>query len=161
MLHVSGLVPTRFLTITSHLILTITVLISRDDNILACLPLDYSQTDFYRKDTELAAGLGVAIGLMAIELVSVLPTHSFSYSHRDNSPPTLQVGFLSGITMFSPVQSLLSIGAHSAATVAMGYFCLDTWDCDLYWWIFGLCSCLPAVVELSIMVGVLGLKKPV
>ena len=77
-MHVSGLVPTRFLTITSHLILTITVLISRDDNILACLPLDYSQTDFYRKDTELAAGLGVAIGLMAIELVSVLPTLSFS-----------------------------------------------------------------------------------
>ena len=28
-------------------------------------------------------------------------------------------------------------------------------------WIFAICSCFPAIVELIIMVGVLGLKKPV
>ena len=30
----------------------------------ACLPFDYSQDDFDRKDVELAAGLGVAVGLL-------------------------------------------------------------------------------------------------
>ena len=55
----------------------------------------------------------------------------------------------------------------------MAYLILDLWDCRLYWWealwsvtsptrwIFAFCSCVPAVVELIIMVGVLGLKKPV
>eukprot|EP00090_Calanus_glacialis_P020264 TRINITY_DN31182_c0_g1_i1.p1 TRINITY_DN31182_c0_g1~~TRINITY_DN31182_c0_g1_i1.p1 ORF type:complete len:140 (-),score=35.89 TRINITY_DN31182_c0_g1_i1:75-494(-) len=139
MLQASGLVPARFLTLISHLVLTLTVLMAREDNVLACLPLDHTQVEFARKDTELAAGLGVAIGLMAIEMV----------------------GFLSGLSMFSPVQSLLSIALHASATVSMAYLILDVWDCGLFWWIFGLCSCFPAVVELTIMVGVLGLKKPV
>jgi len=139
MLHASGLVPARFLCILAHLILSLTILISREDNVLACLTLDYTAKEFARKDTELAAGLGVAIGLMVIELI----------------------GFLSGITMFVPLAALLSILAHATASVALGYFCLDTWDCHLYWWIFAFCSCTPAVIELSIMIGVLGLKKPV
>jgi hypothetical protein len=41
----------------------------------------------------------------------------------------------------------------------IGYFALDVWDCDLYWWIFGLCSGLPALLEIFLMIGVLGLKK--
>ena len=32
--------------------------------------LDHTEADLAQKDTELTAGLGVAIGLMAIELVS-------------------------------------------------------------------------------------------
>jgi len=23
---------------------------------------------------------------------------------------------------------------------------VDVWDCSLYWWIFALCSCLPATI---------------
>ena len=41
----------------------------------------------------------------------------------------------------------------------MAYLILDIWDCDLFWWIFALGSCFPAITELTIMVGVLGLKK--
>ena len=73
MLQASGLVPTRFLTLISHLVLTLTVLMAREDNVLACLPLDHTPVEFSRKDTELAAGLGVAIGLMAIEMVRTHP----------------------------------------------------------------------------------------
>merc|ERR1712013_572438 len=98
MLQASGLVPARFLTLISHLVLTLTVLMAREDNVLACLPLDYTELEFSRKDTELAAGLGVAIGLMAIEVI----------------------GFLSGLSMFSPIQSLLSIALHACATVVHG-----------------------------------------
>ena len=76
-----------------------------------------------------------------------------------NITVTHQIGFLTGLSMFSPIQSLLSITLHSTATVAMAYLILDIWDCDLFWWIFSLCSCFPAITELTIMVGVLGLKK--
>lgn len=137
MLHVGGLVPARFLVLLAHFVLTTTVLMARQDNVLACLPLDHTELQLQRKDTELAAGLGVTIALLAIEMI----------------------GFLTGLSMFSPIQSLLSITLHSTATVAMAYLILDIWDCDLFWWIFSLCSCFPAVTELTIMVGVLGLKK--
>ena len=111
----------------------------REDNVLACLPLDHTQLELSRKDTELAAGLGVTIALLAIEMI----------------------GFLSGLTMFSPLQSLLSIGTHATATVSLAYLILDIWDCDLFWWIFSIGSCLPAIIEMTIIVGVLGLKKHV
>lgn len=128
----------RFLTIIAHLVLTITLLISRSENVRACLPLDHTKTDFERKDVELATGLGSAIGLLVIELM----------------------GFLSGLSMFgAPSLTLISITAHATATVALAYFALDVWDCNLYWWIFGFCSGLPALIETLNMISVLGLKK--
>lgn len=139
MLHATGLVPTRFLVMVAHFILVTTILISREENVKACLPFEYTEEDYERKDVELAAGLGVAIGLLVIELL----------------------GFLSGISMFAPSVTLLSIAAHSSASVALAYFCLDVWDCDLYWWVFGFCSALPALAEMLLMIGVLGLKKSV
>ncbi len=118
----------------SHLVLVLTLLLSRDDYVKACLPFDYTESAFDRKDVELATGLAVAIGLLAIEFV----------------------GFFSGISMFAPSVVLLSIAAHASASVALAYFCLDVWDCNLYWWIFGLCSALPAIAEILLMFGVLG-----
>lgn len=122
----------------SHLIITITLLLSRDENVRACLPLDHTKLDFARKDVELATGLGAAIGLLVVEFM----------------------GFLSGLSMFgAPSITLTSIIAHATATVALAYFALDVWDCDLYWWVFGFCSGLPAMLEIFLMIGVLGLKK--
>ena len=69
MLHVGGLVPARFLVLLAHFVLTTTVLMAREDNVLACLPLDHTDLELQRKDTELAAGLGVTIGLLSIEMV--------------------------------------------------------------------------------------------
>ena len=127
----------RFMTMIAHLILCVSVLLSRDANVKACLPFDYSEDDYSRKDTELAAGLSVAIALLFIEYL----------------------GFLSGLTMFSSSVALLSIITHATASVAMGYFALDVWDCNLYWWIFSFCSALPALVEIFVMIGVVGLKR--
>ena len=70
MLHVGGLVPARFLVLLAHFVLTTTVLMAREDNVLACLPLDHTDLELQRKDTELAAGLGVTIGLLSIEMVN-------------------------------------------------------------------------------------------
>lgn len=124
----------------AHLVITVTLLLSRDENVRACLPLDHTKLEYARKDVELATGLGAGLGLLVIEFL----------------------GFLSGLSMFgAPSVTITSIMAHATASVALGYFALDVWDCDLYWWIFGFCSAVPALLEIFLMIGVLGLRKSV
>ena len=43
--------------------------------IFSCTCLDYTEDMMYRRETELTAGLGVAIGLMGIEMVSLVTLH--------------------------------------------------------------------------------------
>ena len=33
----------------------------------------------------------------------------------------------------------LAIGAHAGASVSLSFFLFDSWDCNLYWYIFGFC----------------------
>lgn len=54
-----------------------------------------------------------------------------------------------------------ALTCHSGASIALSYLVVDVWDCSLYWWIFGLASVLPAVVEVLVFVNVLMLKKNV
>ncbi|XP_043227398.1 transmembrane protein 107-like [Amphibalanus amphitrite] len=137
MLRLDGLVPARFLSIMSHLTLTMTLLMAREENVSACLPLDYTDEEFQTKDTELAVGLGVAAALMLLELL----------------------GFFLGISMFIPTAAMISILCHSSASVALAYMVFDSWDCDLHWLIVALCSAPPAVAELCALVGVGLLKR--
>ena len=43
--------------------------------IFSCTCLDYTEDMMYRRETELTAGLGVAIGLMGIEMVGLVTLH--------------------------------------------------------------------------------------
>ncbi|XP_002403792.3 transmembrane protein 107 [Ixodes scapularis] len=132
-----ALVPARFLTLSAHFVLLVTLLWAREDNIRACLPWGFSDADYARKDTEIVVGLSLAILLVVFELV----------------------GFFSGISMFFPSQALLSIAAHCAASIALAYYVVESWGCAGYWWIFAFCSVLPAFAELCIVVGVLVLGR--
>ncbi|XP_025037063.1 transmembrane protein 107 isoform X2 [Pelodiscus sinensis] len=134
---VSGLVPARFLTLTAHLVIVITIFWSRDNNVRASLPLQYSQQQYERQDVELVVALSVTLGLFAVELA----------------------GFLSGISMFNNTQSLLSTGAHASAAVALLFFLFEQWESSLYWWIFAFCSALPAAFEILLFVSVFGFKR--
>ncbi len=49
MYQAAGLVPARFLTMVSHLVLCVTIFLSREDNVLACLPFEYTEEDRRRK----------------------------------------------------------------------------------------------------------------
>ncbi|XP_044138785.1 transmembrane protein 107 isoform X1 [Bufo gargarizans] len=133
----SGLVPSRFLTLTAHLAIVITIFWSRENNVLACLPLDYTPDQFKAADTELIVALSVTLGMFVIEFA----------------------GFFSGVSMFSNAQSLLSIGAHASASVALLFYLFEGWTCAVYWWIFALCSALPAFTEIIIFIAVFGLKQ--
>ncbi|XP_015196075.1 transmembrane protein 107 isoform X1 [Lepisosteus oculatus] len=134
---VSSLVPARFLTLTAHLVIVITIFWSRENNVLACLPLEYTQEEYNSQDTQLVVALSVTLGMFAIELA----------------------GFFSGVSMFNSSQGLLSTAAHASAGVALVFFLFEQWDCGLYWWIFAFCSALPAVVEIFLFIAVFGLKK--
>ncbi|XP_069678837.1 transmembrane protein 107-like [Periplaneta americana] len=133
----SGLIPARFLTLTSHLVISIVILWSRHENVKACLPFEYTTEDYSKKDIEMLTGLTIAITLIAFELLT----------------------FLMGITMFMPSTAMVSIAAHSSASVLLAYFLFDEWDCNLYWWVFAFCSMLPAVIDATTAISVLVLKK--
>ncbi|KAM8974352.1 transmembrane protein 107 isoform 1-T1 [Pelodytes ibericus] len=134
---INSLVPARFLTLTAHLVIVITIFWSRENNVLACLPVDYTQQEYSSRDTELIVALSVTLGMFLIEFA----------------------GFLSGVSMFNNTQSLLSAGAHASAAVALLFFLFEGWHCSVYWWIMALCSVLPAFSEIIIFIAVLGFKR--
>ncbi|XP_077171880.1 transmembrane protein 107 isoform X3 [Paroedura picta] len=134
---VNGLVPSRFLTLTAHLVIVITIFWSRENNVRASLPLQCTQQEYEKQDTEMVVALSVTLGLFAVELA----------------------GFLSGVSMFNNLQSLLSTGAHASAVIALLFFLFEQWDGSQYWWIFAFCSALPAAVEVLLFISVFGLKK--
>ncbi|XP_064209112.1 transmembrane protein 107-like isoform X2 [Anguilla rostrata] len=137
MAAVHSLIPARFLTLTAHLVIVITIFWSRESNVLACLPLDFTQEEFNSKDTELVVALSVTLGLFAVELS----------------------GFFSGVSMFNSSQSLLSLAAHCSASVCLSFFVFQKWECWTYWFIFAFCSALPALVEVFLFIAVFGLKR--
>uniref|UniRef100_A0A8C8FX05 Transmembrane protein 107 n=1 Tax=Oncorhynchus tshawytscha TaxID=74940 RepID=A0A8C8FX05_ONCTS len=114
---VSSLVPARFLTLTAHLVIVITIFWSRENNVEACLPLDFTQDQYDKEDTKLVVALSVTMGLFAIELA----------------------GFFSGVSMFNCTQGLLSTAAHASASVALLFFLFEQWACEIYWWILAFC----------------------
>ncbi|XP_029360696.1 transmembrane protein 107 like isoform X4 [Echeneis naucrates] len=47
---VSSLVPARFLTIIAHLVIVITIFWSRENNVKASLPLEFTQEEYDYED---------------------------------------------------------------------------------------------------------------
>ncbi|KAA0716476.1 Transmembrane protein 107 [Triplophysa tibetana] len=125
-----SLVPARFLTLSAHLVIIITLFWSRENNVQSCLPLDFTEEQFKTEDTRLVVALSVTLGLFAVELA----------------------GFFSGVSMFNSNQGLLSLIAHSSASVSLSLFVLQQWPCWAYWIIFSLCSVVPAVLELILLI---------
>lgn len=69
------------------------------------------------------------------------------------------IGFISGVSMFIHTASLISVGAHASASVALSYYLFEEWPCYLFWWIFSFCSVIPAVIEVILLISVVGLRK--
>ncbi|XP_026878918.2 transmembrane protein 107 isoform X2 [Electrophorus electricus] len=81
----SSLVPARFLALAAHLVIVVTIFWSRENNVRASLPLDFTEEQHRTEDTRLVIGLSVTVCLFLVELV----------------------GFFSGVSMFNSNQSLL------------------------------------------------------
>lgn len=137
MASVSGLMPARFLCLVAHLVITIMILWSREDNVRACLSREYTMNEFEAKDTELIIGLAISLGLFLIEFI----------------------GFFAGLSMFSYTQNAFSAILHAGAGIALVFFIFDLQCADDFWYIFAVCSVLPAILEVSTIVGVTCLKR--
>ncbi|XP_077576849.1 transmembrane protein 107-like [Stigmatopora nigra] len=134
---ISSLVPARFLAIIAHLVIVINIFWTREYNVKASLPLEFTQEQYNSEDIKLVIALSVTLVLLAIEMA----------------------GFFSGMSMFNGGQGLLSTGAHASATVALVFFVFEDLDCSDYWWIFAFCSVPPAVMEILLFIAVFGLGK--
>ncbi|XP_077326749.1 transmembrane protein 107 isoform X1 [Lithobates pipiens] len=134
---INSLIPARFLTLLAHLVIVVTIFWSRENNVLACLPVSYTQDQYNAADTQLIVALSVTLGMFVIELA----------------------GFLSGVSMFNNTQSLLSLVAHCSASVSLSLFVSQKWECTSYWYIFGFCSAFPAFTEIIVFIAVLGFKR--
>ncbi|CAK8690649.1 transmembrane protein 107-like [Clavelina lepadiformis] len=132
-----SLIPARFLVLVAHLVIVITMFWSLDQNIQACLPVSYTTDQYSSQRTLLIVLLSITLGMFLLELI----------------------GFVGGFSMFNSTQSLLSIGAHAGACVALSFYLFDQWDCGLYGYIFGFCSVLPAVTETTVIISVAAFKR--
>ncbi|XP_073239362.1 transmembrane protein 107-like [Porites lutea] len=128
-----SLVVSRFLSLVAHFVVTIIIFLSKDANVKACLPLQYTDSEFSSKDTELIIGLSLTLVFLGVEFG----------------------GFLGGCSMFSGTASMFSIAAHSSAAIALSMFVLEEWDCEKFWYVFGFCSAFPVVMETFVLLGVL------
>ncbi|XP_077454844.1 transmembrane protein 107-like isoform X2 [Stigmatopora argus] len=126
---ISSLVPARFLTIVAHLLIVIIIFQTREYNVEACLPLEFTQEQYNSEDIKLVIALSVTLVLFAIELA----------------------GFFSGVSMFNTNQGLLSLTVHCGASVSLSHFVFEKWECWTYWIIFAPCSVLPAVMEILLI----------
>ncbi|XP_069655899.1 transmembrane protein 107 [Haliaeetus albicilla] len=132
-----SLVPARFLVLTAHLVLLLQLGWGRDPHVRASLPLEFSAEEYAHADRLLGGALGGALGLLGVEFV----------------------GFFSGVSMFHPGQSLLSLAAHGGAALALAWALLEGWDSSCFWLLFGLCSVPPAITEVLLMVSMLGCRR--
>ncbi|PAA68856.1 hypothetical protein BOX15_Mlig009266g2 [Macrostomum lignano] len=124
-MRVNGLIPARFLVLISHIVITVTIFISRDLHIKASLSTTYTTAEYNAEDLKFIIVLAVSCFLFAFELLS----------------------FLFGVTMFLPTQSLFSTASHFAGSVALLLFLLDSWPVNDFFYIFGFCIAFPAVTE--------------
>ncbi|XP_041479468.1 transmembrane protein 107-like [Lytechinus variegatus] len=133
----TNLIPARFLCLIAHLVITVTLIWSRDANVRACLPETYTDTEYNTVDVALIIGLSLSIVFLVIEII----------------------GFMSGVSMFIHPVGLLSTTCHASAAIALSFYLFEEWPCYIFWYIFGFCSAFPALVEIAVLIAVLGLKK--
>jgi len=131
MQNAGKILPARFLSITAHIIINITIFWSKRANVLSCLPLKYTSSEFNTKDTQLTIGLSISLALLAIELLS----------------------FLAGVSMFSAGISMLSTICHVSGAITLSLFVLNSMDCDAFWYVFGFCCALPTTLEFFLIIG--------
>ncbi|KAI0234837.1 Transmembrane protein 107 [Lamellibrachia satsuma] len=105
---------------------------SREENLQACLPLDYTADEYNYNNKILLVGLILTLIFLGLEFIC----------------------FLSGISMFMPIQGLISTVAHATASLTLSFFIIDQWNCTDFFYIFGFCSAFPALTEFIVIIGV-------
>nr|XP_054768223.1 transmembrane protein 107-like [Lytechinus pictus] len=64
----TNLIPARFLCLIAHLVITVTLIWSRDANVRACLPETYTDTEYNSVDVAYIFGLSLVIVFLVTKL---------------------------------------------------------------------------------------------
>ncbi|KAI3361056.1 hypothetical protein L3Q82_013257 [Scortum barcoo] len=130
---VGSLVPARFLTITAHLVIVITIFWSRENNVKACLPLDFTPEQFDNEDRKLVVALAVTLGLFAIELTGFFSGVSmFNCSQAVNTGTSLVLSSLLSVLVFAGMQMFSKqLGSTEWLTILGGFLGSVLFICSL------------------------------
>lgn len=128
-----SLIGARFLVILAHFVVVITMFWSINENVLSCIPSDYTTSEYDKARAFLITLLSLTVALFTIEIAS----------------------FVFGLSMFNVSQTLISIFAHFSGSITLSFFIVDQWACSTYWYIFWFCSALPTFTELCVLLHVL------
>uniref|UniRef100_S4RSW7 Transmembrane protein 107 n=1 Tax=Petromyzon marinus TaxID=7757 RepID=S4RSW7_PETMA len=134
---VSGLVGLRFVSLCAHTVLVATALWAAEENLIACIPVPRT-TENQTPTNEVVIPLALTLAALGVEWI----------------------GFITGMSVHSSSQSLLSIGCHSSAGITMAFYLFDYLACDAAWWLLGVCSVPPAVLEVVVVLSLLLNKRP-
>ncbi|CAF0753171.1 unnamed protein product [Brachionus calyciflorus] len=138
--YVPILFSLRFITIISHLVLLIILLLDRNPNTNKFIENSsglYNSSDLTQFDTEYIVWLSVSLGILVIELTSFLFT-------------------VSSLVIY---QSLISILTHSIGVFVIFGFYTDAWIFSDIRWVFGFCTAIPFLTEILAYVEIFIRKK--
>jgi hypothetical protein len=68
------------------------------------------------------------------------------------------LGLVSGMTLFFGFVNLVHIVLHSIGTILTSFFIIETWHYMAIWWIWGVFSCIPTIIEILAILSVTCLK---
>ncbi|RMX47854.1 hypothetical protein pdam_00021061 [Pocillopora damicornis] len=86
-MFIGSLVASRFLGLIAHFVVTVVIFLSKDANVKACLPIQYTESEFSSKDKELIVGLSLTLVFLGLEFG----------------------GFIGGCSMFNGTAGILCI----------------------------------------------------
>ncbi|XP_053908755.1 transmembrane protein 107 isoform X2 [Cuculus canorus] len=132
-----SLVPLRFLALTAHLVLLLAAAVAADPHVRASLPPDFTPEEFAHAQRLLWVALGVAVGLLGVELI----------------------GFFGGVSTFHVGQGLLSVLCHTGAALSLSLAWSEGGGLRGSTAVLGLGSLPPALTEALLMVSLLCWKR--
>lgn len=131
------LIPSRFLLTVGHFVVTILAFYQKDLNVKAGLVSStVSTSDFQAGTSSLSAALVLTLVCLAVEFV----------------------GLFGGFTMFFNRLNFCHMVLHFFGGTLTAWYLLDVWGYKSYWWIWGVFSLIPAVMEACAFAAIFWLK---
>mmetsp|Transcript_50027 Transcript_50027/g.102021 ORF Transcript_50027/g.102021 Transcript_50027/m.102021 type:complete len:142 (+) Transcript_50027:370-795(+) len=125
------LIPTRFLSSMSFLVATLMVFSTSTENILASLPMTYTDASFTANETSLFFALALTIICIGITLF----------------------GFMGGFSMFLSGPTVLVVVSHTVGCLYSCVFIMQSWHFLTFWYIWAFFAAPVALLEVIIVVG--------
>jgi len=125
------IVPAKFLSLISQVVMTITIVFTRKDHIYTALGNDASESSSEFEDAEASLLACVTLALI------------FN---------AFEVGVLfSGVSLFHDKVNISEIFLHCVGVILLSWFILDDWTYEAIWAIWAFTSLVPFLLEILVV----------